>query len=272
MNDVLAALGLLEWKPLASALLLPPLLLLWMLAAGLLLRRRAPASGTALAGLALLGMWFGQCEAVGAWMERQLAAPYPALTAQQIAQWPRTLAGGRPVIVILGGGREALAPEYGTAELGDRSLQRLRYGLWLGRQLRQVPVMFSGGTGLAARDGASEAEIARRVAERDFGQPLRWVETESRDTRENARFSLQWLRREGITDVLLVTDGWHMPRAVRAFEQEADRQGMALKVRPAPMGLAAPDDAPWRQWLPSAEGQRRVQRSLRERWGLLFGA
>jgi uncharacterized SAM-binding protein YcdF (DUF218 family) len=272
VNDVLAALGLLEWKPLASALLLPPLALLLLLAAGLLALRRAPVLGRVMVAGSLLSMWFSQCEAVGGWMESQLAAPYPAVSPQMLAEWQHTLAGQRPVIVVLGGGREALAPEYGTADLDGRSLQRLRYGLWLARQLHQVPVLFSGGAGLAARDGASEAEIARRVAERDFGQRLRWLETESRDTRENARYSLNQLKREGVTDVLLVTHGWHMRRALRAFEDETQRQGLALRILPAPMGLAAPDTEVWRQWLPSAEGQVRVQRSLREHLGRWFGA
>jgi len=38
------------------------------------------------------------------------------------------------------------------------------------------------------------------------------------------------------------------------------------------MGLAASDDAPLLQWLPSSDGYRRVRQALHEALGLLMGA
>ena len=46
------------------------------------------------------------------------------------------------------------------------------------------------------------------------------LEEESRTTRENARFTAQLLRARGIQQVLLVSDGYHLPRARMLFRRE----------------------------------------------------
>ncbi len=278
MNDAFAALGLLHWKPLLAALVMPPVSLLLLLLLGMRLRRSAIGLGTLTVALAVTGLWLSHCEAVGAWLERQVVRPPPPLSAERLAQWRRTSAGRHGLVLVLGGGRESLAPGYGESDLSPESHQRLRYGLWLSRQLNNAPVMFSGGISHGQTDGPTEAEIAQRVAQRDYGRPLRWLETESRNTRDNARLSLTLIAggksalAPGLTDLFLVTHGWHMPRALRAFEQEAARQQLIVHVIAAPMGLAAPDRPVWLRWLPSVDGYRRVYNSLHELAGLLTGA
>ena len=76
----------------------------------------------------------------------------------------------------------------------------------------------------------------------------------------------------GVSDLFLVTHGWHMPRAMRAFEEEAARQQMIVRIIAAPMGLARPDSEPWRRWLPSLLGFQRVNRNLHELLGRIGGA
>lgn len=270
MNETFAALGLLNWKPTIAALLLPPapLLVMILLAWRLRLRQRL-ASGLLLA-LAMTGLWLSHCQAVGAWLERRLSTA-PALTAPQIADLRRSLVGRNPVVLVLGGGTQALAPEYGEAHLTADALARLHYGLWLARQI-QAPVMVSGGAGHAQPNGPAEATVAARIAARDYNRPLRWQETGSRDTRENARLSLALLRPDNITDLLLVTHSWHMARSLRAFEQEAARSGFSARLLAAPMGLAGPQAQPLQQWLPSTDGYVRVHQALREMLGWLAGA
>lgn len=133
-------------------------------------------------------------------------------------------------------------------------------------------MLFSGGVGYGQAVGAAEAETAARIAERDYGRPLTWTESESRDTRENASHSTAILKGAGITEILLVTHGWHMRRAVRAFEQEAQRSGSGIQVVAAPMGLAASSEGALLRWMPSLPGMTRVRHVLREGLGLLFGA
>jgi uncharacterized SAM-binding protein YcdF (DUF218 family) len=270
VNETFAALGLLDWKPIVGALLLPPVPLLVLILLAWLQRGRRPVLAQLMLLLSMVGLWLSLCQVTGVWLERQLTVA-AELSPARLIDWRRTLAGHKPVVVVLGGGVQGLAPEYGEAHLGSLSLQRLHYGLWLGKQL-QSPVMVSGGAGPAQASGPFEADVANRIASRDYGRTLRWLEPGSRDTRENARRSLQVLREEGITEVFLVTHAWHMQRALRAFEQEAARVGFSAKLVPAPMGLATENESAALRWMPSPDGYRRVHSALREMVGLLAGA
>lgn len=270
MNDLFATLGLLDWKPLAGAMLTPPVPLLLMAVLAWRLRMRRPITATLCMLLATIGLWFSLCSVTGQWLERQWALS-AALSPAQVNDWRRSLTGHKPVVLVLGGGVQRLAPEYGESNLSPESMARLHYGLWLGRQL-QAPVMVSGGVGRAQVAGAAEADVAARIASRDYGRSLRWLETGSVDTRDNARKSLQLLRSDNITEVFLVTHGWHMRRAVRAFNEEAAKSGSATRIVPAPMGMAADDGQAILKWLPSPEGYRRVHQVLHEMLGQLAGA
>ena len=77
---------------------------------------------------------------------------------------------------------------------------------------------------------------------------------------------------EGVQRVMVVTHGWHMPRALRAFRQEAERLHYPVQLQAAPMGLARPSEPVLLQWLPSVDGYRRVHQVLREMLGWVAGA
>lgn len=264
MNSFLAGLGALDWKPVLTALLLPPVPLLALLLAGMVLRAaRRPLFGLALIVAALLGLWFAHCRVTGDWIERQWLKPPKAVAPEALPAMRRELAARHGAVVVLGGGVERFAPEYGEPMLAERSLQRLHYGLWLARRL-ELPVMFSGGVGRAELGGATEAATAARVAERDYGRPLRWQEARSADTRANARLSVPLLASQGVTDIVLVTHAHHMPRAQRAFQEAIEAGGLRIRVFAAPLGNAAANEPAVLGWLPSAEGHRRVRDGLRE--------
>lgn len=272
MNDLLVLLGAQSMKPVLTALVLPPVpwLLLMLFGARLMFWKRSIAWMTMLLGAALI--WLSCVSAVGEWLERLMLSPPPALSADRIAEIKKTVGSGKKVsVVVLGGGRDARAPEYGLSHLNEVSLARLHYGVWLSRQTG-APMLFSGGVGYAQGVGVAEAETAARIADRDYGRPLTWSEPESRDTRENASHSTSVLKNAGVQEILLVTHGWHMRRAVRAFEQEAQRSGSNIRVIAAPMGLAASSDSAMLRWMPSSPGAARVRSVLREGLGLLFGA
>jgi hypothetical protein len=61
-----------------------------------------------------------------------------------------------------------------------------------------------------------------------------------------------------------------MPRALREFRGAVARQGAAIQVLPAPIGLAPRPDLPVLLWLPSGEGTHDVAIMLRELLGLAF--
>jgi uncharacterized SAM-binding protein YcdF (DUF218 family) len=266
MNELFFSLGIEAWKPWVTALVLPPLpfLLLVLVGARLMFRRRLLAWFLIL--IAVLGLWFGATVAIGSTLVRVLTQPPPSLIEREITELRKA---PKTAIVVLGGGRRVLAPEYGVSSLNERSIERLRFGIWLSRGT-QLPLLYSGGVGHAAPTGASEAEIAARVAEQEFGLKLRWTEGNSRDTRENARASVAMLRAAGIEQVVLVTHDYHMTRAQGHFEREMAPHGMKLVL--APMGLPASRRLVAMDWVPTDDGFDLVRLALREWLGRVVGA
>ena len=269
MNELVGALGLSSWKAIVAALLLPPLPFLLLALWGALLLWARRGVGWLLTGLSLLGLWLTACAGFGQVLDQLLLAPPPALSAARIDALRREARANHDVaIVVLGAGREVLAPEYGLSSLTPEALERLRYGVWLGRE-SGIPVGFSGGSSFGRPDTAPEAQIAARIAAGEFGRPLRWSETASRDTRENAGHTVALLRPAAIRKIVLVTHGWHMRRALRAFE--AAGRGR-FEIVAAPMGLAPRVERPVLRWLPSAPGFMHVRHVLHEGLGLMMGS
>ncbi len=272
LNDLFSRFDLAPWKPALTALLLPPVpfLVVMLLAAWVIARRRR--GGWWLLILGAAGIWFGSTEVAADALQRALLGPTQALSAHELRRLgPGGTDAQGSAIVVLGGGREFFAAEYGDANLNPASLGRLRYGLWLGRETA-LPVAYSGGVGHAQPQGRSEAEIAARIARSEFGQTLKWTEGRSRDTRENAAFTVALLRPAGVTRIVLVTHAWHMPRSVRAFEQAIAQQGAGIGVVAAPIGMARHVSLPLLRWLPSNEGFVTTRSVWREALGLLSGA
>ena len=270
MNDQLVRLGIESWKPYVSMLLMPPVPLLLLIVLGVLLLRRSRRGGAALVLVGTLGLWALATPALGELLQRQLTRPPPVLDAARVAALrnaPHT------AIVVLGAGRRQRSVDYGGPDLSLRTLERLRYGLWLARQTG-LPVAYSGGVGHGSPAGETEAAIATRVAERDFGQRLRWTESRSRDTRENAALTLPLLQAAGVRHVVLVTHDYHQARALAAFTRAAEEQRVALALTPAPLGVLRPGDgrSELSDFLPSAEGLQVTVTALHEWLGRLAGA
>lgn len=268
MNHLFILLGIESWKPAVSALLLPPLpfILLMLLGARLILPRRGLGWLVVLTSALLL--YLSTTSGTATLLSRLLLKPPPALNSERIAQLKAQVQAKRPVaIVVLGGGAERYAPEYGVSSLNAISLERLRYGLWLARETG-APVMFSGGVGWGIHDAMAESQIANQIATQEFGRPLKWLEDKSRDTRENAAYSVPMLKSAGINHVLLVTHDYHIDRAARAFGEAA---GEAIRIEAAPMGLAKAGPG-FGAWLPSTRGMAQVHHVLHEFIGIAAGA
>lgn len=245
-------------KPLVSTLLLPPAGPLLLALVGLLLAlRQRRAAGGLLAVAGLGSLWLLACNAVAVALSQHiLPATLPLPPAQ--------LKGiDVQAIVVLGGGVLPQAPEYGEAQPSANTLARLRYGVHVARESGK-PLAFAGGIGWGATGSQTtpEGEVARRVARRDWGLELRWVDDRSRDTEESARLMRELLQRDKVGRIALVTDAWHMPRAEWRFRQAG------FDVVPAPMGFATPRDRPALEWLPSAQGLATSRAVLREWIGL----
>jgi uncharacterized SAM-binding protein YcdF (DUF218 family) len=267
VNQLFILLGIESWKPVLTALVLPPvpLMLLILLGTRLILPRRG--LGWTIVLLSTVLMWLSTTQGASRLLAQQVLRPPPALTALRVAEIKTQVQAKKPVtIVVLGGGLHPLSPEYGVSNLNDQSLERLRYGLWLGRETG-APVAFSGGLGWAQQAvGTPEGQIAQRIAAQEFGRPLKWIEDASRDTHENAARSVALLKAQGSEQVLLVTHDWHMRRALHEFKLAAPP---GMQIEAAPLGVITQGNTEPLTWLPTSQGFEAMRNVLRE---LLAGA
>ena len=240
------------FKNLLGTLLLPPANALLLLALAGVFRKRRWSFGLAVfAGL----LMFVQCLPVvsGALMATLEDRAGPVLTDAKDAQ----------AIVVLGSGLNIAAEEYGGDTANDRSLVRLRYGATLARRYH-LPVLVSGGLPRTAQ--RTEADAIADILEQEFGVPVRWRETQSRDTADNARMSKQILNAAGIQRIVLVTQAFHMPRAQRMFE------AAGFSVLPAPTDFKSRNDKTLTaaDWLPQAKALHNTYYALHEWLGIAW--
>ena len=242
---------------LIEALLMPPGLMILMMLLGTLIIGRLFITGKILiiGGFVLL-----------------VAASLPVVSANLLALLEQTAPitptqlnqRQTQAIVILGGGRYADAPEYnGQDTVSKHTLERLRYGARLHRQ-SGLPILVTGGNPYG--HATAEGELMRRVLENEFKVPVKWVETASVNTWENARYSQQQLKRDGITRIALITHAWHMPRSVLVFEQHD------LDVVPAPTAYTTSARPLLLQFVPDARALDDTRKALHELLGRLWYA
>nr|CRH07296.1 Conserved protein of unknown function [Candidatus Magnetococcus massalia] len=179
---------------------------------------------------------------------------YPALSRSQIAASPAQ------AIVILGHGRYPQAPEYGGKDTtAAGALVRMRYGATLQRQTK-LPIMVTGGAVFSGR--SSEASLMAEVLERELHVPVKWQESSSRNTWENAKNAVETFKKEGIDHIFVVTHAKHMRRAIWSFEQ----QGIQVTAAPTMFKTIMPPFP--LAYLPGAIGE--IRTALHEYLGLIY--
>jgi uncharacterized SAM-binding protein YcdF (DUF218 family) len=267
-TDWLTSAGLAGLKPALSALLMPPVPFVVLALVGAGLTRRRPREARTLVILACVGIWLCACTGLSRWLEiHGLDEPTP-LTASDRAKLEALAMSGEPLaIVVLGSGVDETAPEYGSPNLGKEAYERLRYAVWLSRRTG-IPILASGGHGWGAPAPANPPEATRtaELAQAELGTPVRWTESTSRDTHENAVNSVAMLQAAGVREIVLVTHGWHMPRALREFRAAAAAASVPAQIRitPATMGQAYPASTPLLRWLPSEAGFQHTRTAWHE--------
>jgi len=130
-----------------------------------------------------------------------------------------------------------------------------------------VPLALVGkGTGDSGFD--AESEKMEDILLRRYGIGPRWVDTESKDTRENAAFAWCLLSPMGVRRIALVTHAMHMPRAKRRFESA----GFDVIAAPVPdAGVYQAPPLTQASFIPSRAGMKAAREPLREWFGVLFG-
>ena len=218
-------------RSLAMAMMLPPMCFLYLLMAGTLFfpGRRI---GRALVWVGMAGL---------------LALSLPVVSDMLIFTLERDLPvrhgeGPAPqAIVVLGGdvARNGLKVE--ATRPGHLTLDRLHAAAELHRRTG-LPILVTGGS--PQINYPSVASIMADTLRKDFQLPVEWTEAASFDTWENAMFSAEILRKHGITSVYVVTHGWHMRRALLAFQKAG------LSVIPAPASIDTPSGSVWTDYVP----------------------
>lgn len=245
---------------LVALLILPPGGLIVIALLSFLCYIKWPRVGAVLVALDLVLLGLLSLPLTARQLTASLESSAPALSVQALEE-----ARGRvKAIVVLGAGRYAAAPEYEGADVvSAMALVRLRYAAHLHRQTG-LPILVSGGA--SGAENVAEAELMRVALERDYRITPRWREPRSRNTLENARYSAELLRAAGVKEVMLVTHGWHMRRAIWCFEEAG------LRTVPAPTGFHTLDRHGRRLhgYLPSADGLFWSSVALYERLAYLW--
>jgi uncharacterized SAM-binding protein YcdF (DUF218 family) len=222
------------------ALLISPLgtaLLLGLLSLAFSWRRHHRAAIVS-GATAIAWLWLFSTPAASLWIRTYLESQHPAL--------PVSALPNADAIVVLGGAVSPPEPPRSDVDLGSAA-DRVWHAARLYHAGKAPLIVLSGGSDPAVGE-MSEAE-AMQLFLRDLGVPdsAMLLETRSRNTRENVRYSAQLLDARKMHHILLVTSALHMDRAMGQF------LGQGLDVTPAVTDVEAvsvPADL-WR-YLPDA--------------------
>ena len=180
---------------------------------------------------------------------------YPALE-------PPVFSDNEQAIVILAAGSRFNNKEYAKPVDGSRTLERIRYSVFL-HEHTNLPILVTGGN--TGKVDISEADVMADTLMNNHHINVKWQENKSRNTTENAIFSGAILKEYGIVSIYLVTHAWHMPRAVMMFEQQG------IKVTPAPT-LFTPSffGSTLFHYVPSASALNETRIALHEYIGIFW--
>jgi uncharacterized SAM-binding protein YcdF (DUF218 family) len=165
-------------------------------------------------------------------------------------------------IVILGCGHQTNDAIPVTSQLKACSLQRLVEGIRVSKLHPEAQIITSG---FSTKDPVPNAVKVKQAAVL-LGVPEHKIITESypRDTKEEAELIAPRVRG---TNVVLVTDAYHLARAMNYFEQEG------VKPIPAPAGYYVKDingETNWLYYLPSSKNLHQTSIAWYETMGRVW--
>lgn len=237
-------------------LLEPSNVLVFLCLAGVsLTATRFRRAGRWLALAALAGIMIAGFTPFGTLLMRGLEAGYPPLRDE----------GRVDGIVVLGG---ALVPDVALAR-GQFSIneagERLTALVALARRHPKARIIFTGGSGDLTGAGVPEADAVEAVLGDILPGQTIFYERASRNTHENAVYSLRIAGPEAGQRWLLVTSAWHMSRALGLFRKAG------WPVVPFPVDYRSTGDGADLRFNRSISvGLRRTDVAAKEWVGLLF--
>lgn len=180
---------------------------------------------------------------------------------EPLAQWPQ----GCRTIVVLGGSVVQSPREPLAARLGRASLHRCREAARLYQRFGKPRILASGGPPRGDDQGAAVATAMVEFLKMLGVEPGDILaETSSRTTFENCRQSVRLLKDANVSQIVLVTDAAHMPRAHACFA------ATGMTATPAACRFQAAAPPPTSRWfIPHAESLIQTQYAIHE-WGGRF--
>ena len=194
-----------QWLSYSS--LVPPSLFILLAMIGVIIAWRWRRAGLVLATVAAACLYLAATPFVGSLLIHAAAGLTSAIPTLPLPASPGA------IVVLSAGYWQSNRP--GARDVVDPlTLERLAAAV---REQRHtgLPILVSGGQ-LENADGSLAAMMAEAL-ETDFREPVRWREDRSRTTYENALYSAEILRHAGIPSALVVTNSWHMARALWSF-------------------------------------------------------
>jgi len=193
-------------NPFSFGILAPPTVFIVLSLVGALIALVWRRSGIGLALVSSLGLYVAATPALSSYLLQRVEAALPQNVDLGAAQ----------AIVVLGGdvrsGNGIDIPD----RLGPLSLERVVFGARAYRR-QHLPVVVSGGR--LEGTHVSVGALMKAALDENFAVPVAWNEDRSRTTWENALYTARLLQPEKLTTIVLVTQAWHLPRALWAFER-----------------------------------------------------
>lgn len=168
-------------------------------------------------------------------------------------------------IVVLGGAIDAdLSASHGTAVF-TRAADRVVEAAALARQYPKARIVYSGGSANLIDVDAREADYAAAIFERlGVARDRLIMERRSRNTMENAEFSMRLAAPKAGERWLLVTSAFHMPRSIGIFRK------VGFPVEPYPVDWRTGGSGYPPQFSPFVlDGLERTEIAVREYLGLV---
>lgn len=194
-------------KKVVEAAILPPFnLILLALVAFILLFTRFQKTAKGILALSLVLSYLISTPFFSNLLIRSIALERPD---------PQVYTQGQAIVVLGGGLRYSDYPEsYSTT--AALPLERMRYAVYL-HQKTGLPIAISGGVD-------NEAKVMGSELQRFFQIEPTWLDNKSNTTEQNAIYLRKLFDQtddgKQINRIILVTNEWHMRRAIAAFERQ----------------------------------------------------
>jgi uncharacterized SAM-binding protein YcdF (DUF218 family) len=172
-----------------------------------------------------------------------------------------TLADAQAIVVLSGDvyhGALGGVPD----DVGLLTLDRLRLAATVYRE-HHLPILVTGGR--EPNTSKTLAQLMADVLQRDYGIKATWIEGKAQNTFENASYSAAILQTNKISRVVLVSEAWHLPRALWAFAQ------VGISATPAPAERTyVGQSVEWNDLLPDYASFSRSFYALHELLGFIY--